>query len=350
MKLKIFAIVCTLIIVVALYFSWTAQKYYGPVSDHFDGYRFINQDHFVRQSLWAFLQWRLTGERGDWPQNIIPSKGKALVSPAENQVVVTFINHATVLIQTGGLNILTDPHYSYRASPVSWAGPARVHEPGIAYDKLPKIDVVIISHDHYDHMDKHTLQMLQQDHNPLFIAGLGNDVHLRSFGIAERVQTLDWWQDTNLNGVKITFVPAQHFSQRSLFDSSATLWGSFVVEARGLKFFFAGDTAFGKHFKQVYDKFGPMDLSMIPIGAYMPRWFMQRVHVDPDEAVAAHLQLRSRKSVGIHFQTFQLADESFEQPVKDLAIAKEKYGLAQSDFVAPQFGESFVVGREGGKS
>lgn len=318
-------------------------NYQGPPSDHFNGVRFFNQSQTESKSLLDVLIWRITGDHAQWPTEVIPAKNLAVPVATDDQVVVTFVNHASSLIQTGRINILTDPQYNDRASPFSWVGPSRVHEPGVPYEKLPKIDVVIISHDHYDHMDEKTLKMLHKDHNPLFLVGLGNEHHMKSFGIENNVKTLDWWQTFDIEGSKITFVPAQHFSGRWIFDRNSTLWGGYVVQVDSANLFFAGDTGYGQHFKQIREKFGKIDLSMIPIGAYQPRWFMKSMHVNPEDAVKAHIDLESRKSFGIHFKTFQLADEPYEQPVIDLEIAKEKYDIPKGDFVAPEFGQSFII-------
>jgi L-ascorbate metabolism protein UlaG (beta-lactamase superfamily) len=323
-------------------------KHKGPVSDHFDGRCFHNQLKAPFKSLWNVIYWRITGDHAPWPTGLIRSAVRELPAATEASIIVTFVNHASSLIQTGKLNIITDPHYGDRSSPLSWAGPRRVHEPGIPYENLPKIDVVIISHDHYDHMNKETLVRLYNDFKPLFLVGLGNDVHMKSFGITEKVTTVDWWDPIDLDGAKLTFVPVQHFSGRGVFDHNTTLWGGFVMEIDDAKLFFAGDTGYGLHFKEIQERFGPMDLCMLPIGGYCPRSMMQTVHTDPEEAVLAHLDLKSKKSYGIHYKTFPLTDEPYEQPVIDLEIAKDKHNIPKLDFVAPDFGESFKVPRRSG--
>lgn len=346
MKTMTYIFIVLALILFFVFVVWRGYVYYsGPSSDHFDGGRFHNQEQTPVKSLWSVLYWRLTGDRQPWATVVEPMEDIVLPGPTNDTVVVTFINHASSLIQTGKINILTDPQYNERASPVSWAGPARVHAPGVPYEKLPKIDVVIISHDHYDHMDEFTLKKLQKDHNPLFLVGLGNDAHLKSFGITEKVITLDWWQLYDVDGAEVTFVPAQHFSGRGLFDRDATLWGGYVIKIDHANLFFAGDTGYGPHFKEIQKRFGSMDLSMIPIGAYAPRWFMKPMHVNPEEAVLAHVDLQSKKSFGIHFKTFQLTDEPYDQPVIDLEVAKKKYNIDANDFIAPEFGQSFIVSK-----
>lgn len=321
------------------------RRYKGPPSQHFDGRRFYNETGIPSKSLWSVIKWMWGRDHTPWSKEVIPSANYTLPSPTEADCVVTFVNHASTLIQTGKINILTDPQYSDRASPFSWAGPYRVHEPGIAFEKLPRIDVVIISHDHYDHMDKNTLKKLYEDHKPLFLVGLGNDVHLKRFGINENVKTLDWWQPIQMANTVITFVPAQHFSGRGILDHNTTLWGGYVLQVEKANLFFSGDTGYSPHFKTIHERFGPMDLSMLPIGSYCPRWLMQPVHVNPEESVLAHLDLKSKKSIGIHFKTFPMSDESYEQPVIDLEAAKQKYNILPDDFIAPDFGQSFIVAK-----
>lgn len=319
------------------------KRHKGPASPHFNGRRFYMETGVSSRSLWSVIKWFLTRDAAAWPTKLIPAGKISLPSATDEHCIVTFINHSSCLIQTDKINILTDPHYSDRASPFQWIGPHRVQEPGIAYEKLPRIDVVIISHDHYDHMDKRTLKMLYKDYKPLFLVGLGNDVHLKSFGIITNVKTVDWWQPIQIANTIFTFVPAQHYSNRGLLDHNTTLWGGYVMQIENAKLFFAGDTGYAQHFKTIYEHFGPMDLSMLPIGAYCPRWFMQPVHINPEEAVLAHLDLKSKMSIGIHYKTFQLSDESYEQPLVDLAAAKQKYDISADTFIAPDFGQSFIV-------
>lgn len=346
---KLALVVLSLLIIVipsimlAKYISY--RRYDGPPSQHFDGKRFYSKSGIPSKSRWTAVKWLLTRDHYPWPTTIIPAANYKIPSPSEKHCIVTFVNHSSSLIQTGKINILTDPQYSDRASPFSWAGPYRVHEPGIAYEKLPRIDVVIISHDHYDHMDKRTLKKLYEDHKPVFLVGLGNDVHLKSFGITKNVKTLDWWQHIKIADTVFTFVPVHHFSGRGLLDRNTTLWGGYVLEVENAKLFFAGDTGYGSHFKAIHERFGPMDLSMLPIGSYHPRWLMQPMHVNPEESVLAHQDLKSKKSIGIHYKTFPMSDEPYEQPVIDLASAKRKYDIPTDAFIAPDFGQSFIVSK-----
>ena len=295
------------------------------------------------KSFWDVMTWRMTAERMTWPSWI--EKKVSYPPPPKiysKGLSYTFINHASVLIQMDGINFLTDPIYSKRCSPVSFAGPKRVQDPGLDFQKLPKIDIVLISHNHYDHLDLPTLKRLEEAFKPIFIVGLENKSLLESEGL-EKVVELDWWESRTFNNVKITFTPAQHFSRRGLFDGMKTLWGSFFVETSDNNFYFGGDTGYGKHFKLTRRLYKNLDLAFLPIGAYEPRWFMRDVHLNPDDAVLAHLDLEAKQSVGIHFATFQLTDEAVDQPAYDLTAALMQKKLSPSSFVVPNFGETKFV-------
>ncbi|WP_426755205.1 MBL fold metallo-hydrolase [Myxococcus sp. Y35] len=286
---------------------FAGPRHQGPVTDHFDGERFHNIEPVKRLSPDEVFQALRKGPRGPWRdyEEFPPGKPPPeRVGPG--QLRVTFINHATVLIQADGLNVLTDPIYSDRPSPVSFIGPRRVRPPGIRFEDLPPIDVVVVSHNHYDHMDLPTLRRLEAAHRPRFIVGLGNKALLDDEGF-QRVEELDWWQSTEVApGQTVTAVPAQHRSNRGLTDNAATLWAGYVVSTSGGPVFFAGDTGFGPHFAMMAERFGPMRLSVLPIGAYRPTAF-RPVHMGPVEALQAHKVLRSATSVAMHYGTFALA-------------------------------------------
>ena len=315
------------------------------LSDHFDGKRFINLDGVRRQGFAQFLRWRLTGKKGRWP-NWIENDHQDAPLPAvgAGQLAATFISHATFLLRTPNLAILTDPIWSDRASPVSYAGPKRIRKPGLSFDRLPKIDVVLISHNHYDHMDLPTLRRLQERDQPAIITGLGNAAYLKGKGIPGAIE-LDWWRSWRLDErLNIISTPARHFSARSLFDRDATLWGGFCIDAAGApSVYFAGDTAMGVHFDFIRQRLGSPDLALLPIGAYEPRWFMSEVHMNPAEAVEAHRLLGARQSLAMHYGTFQMSDEPFEGPLKELAEAKQRAGISDADFGIPQVGETRTV-------
>ena len=294
--------------------------------------------------LMAMIRWQLGGDRKPWPpQPLDPTpSGNPQALPPPGSVSVTFIGHSTFLLRVGGLTILTDPVFSQRASPVSWAGPKRARPPGRAFADLPRVDLLLASHNHYDHMDLPSLRALRRRDNPQVVTPLGNAVHLAKAGLT-RVQELDWWQSTELpGGVRVTATPARHFSARSLRDRNHSLWSGFMLEIAGHRLFFAGDSGAGHHWAEIGRRLGAPDLALLPIGAYEPRAIMAAVHVNPAEAVAAHLALGSAQSVGMHFGTFQLTDEPIDAPPADLAVARAEAGVADTAFVTLGFGETRV--------
>ncbi len=317
------------------------------VSDHFDGRRFHNPGHAGERSLWQVLRWALTRQKQPWPK-WIDDPPRPAPSPrlADDQIAITFINHATFLLQLGGANVLTDPQWSGRASPVQWAGPRRVRHPGIAFEQLPPIDVVLISHNHYDHLDLGTLHRLEQRYAPLFVTGLGNRRYLHRRGIA-KVEELDWWQlFTFRDNLRITMTPAQHYSRRGLFDQNMSLWGGFWIELATKKLFFAADTGYADHFTQIRARLGAPDVALLPIGAYEPRWFMGPAHMNPEEAVRAHLDLGAALSIGMHFGTFQLTDEPIDEPVRALRASLTKHGIDAQTFRVLGFGETIPIANQ----
>ncbi|MBN1343528.1 MAG: MBL fold metallo-hydrolase [Phycisphaerae bacterium] len=319
--------------------------YEGPVSDHFDGTEFFNQERDRKRTFFDFLRWRFTRKAGAWPKWVDEKPGdRPPGKVAGDDLRVTLVNHATFLIQTQGLNILTDPVWAERIGPRSLAlGPKRVRAPGLRFEDLPPIDVVLVSHSHHDHMDMPTLSRLNASHHPLFLAPLGNGRLLERHGLPDVVE-LDWWQERAVGaGVNITLVPARHTSMRDAWDYNKTLWGGFVISASGGAIYFSGDTGFGMHFEQIRERFGPMRLAMLPIGAYEPRWLMSTVHCSPEEAVRAHKILESRMSVAHHFGTFALADDGFACPAEGLRQAVLKAGLPPDEFIVPRHGEGIVV-------
>ena len=313
-------------------------------SDHFDGKRFFSPGVPPPGGLKKVLKWKLTTTSALWPKHVVNEKRPTLATaiPA-SECHVTVVNHATYLIQLSSMNILTDPVFSERTSPVSWAGPKRVREPGIALQGLPKIDVILISHNHYDHIDMESLKAIQKQSQPLVLTPLGNAGLIARAGF-KNVAEYDWWDVHSVDAkTKVTLTPAQHWSGRGLHDRNQALWSGFVVQDENFKIFFAGDTGYGPHFKEIQKRFGPMDLSLLPIGAYEPRWFMKDQHMNPDDAVKAHLDLESRKSIGIHFGTFQLSDEAIEAPVRELNESLSQRRVSAESFTAPQNGETIIV-------
>tara|TARA_R110002050_G_scaffold412_5_gene2831 strand:+ start:21450 stop:22436 length:987 start_codon:yes stop_codon:yes gene_type:complete len=313
----------------------------GGETDHFKNGRFHNINNHGH-GIWPVLKWLVTRTKSKWPKNV---SNKAYPIPFKkvtgNDIKVTFIGHITFLIQTQGLNILTDPVWSDHIGPTSWLGPDRTRQAALELKDMPKIDIIILSHDHYDHADIDSLKFFIDRDNPKIFTGLGVDKAMESH-ISFPCTTMDWWDSNTVSDfLKITFVPVQHFSGRGLFTRNATLWGGFVLETPANKIFFAGDTGYCSHFKEIYEKFGPMNLSLLPIGAYEPRWFMKHVHMNPDDAVMAHKDLKSKLSIGTHFGTFQLTDEPINQPVKDLQKALDDHKVAPDQFITLDFGQGF---------
>jgi len=308
-------------------------------SAYFDGNQFHNQYVSLERKWGKFFKWMLNRNKTKWPEWIetvyAPSP---IYRQTENTIKITIVNHATALIQFEGLNILTDPIWSKRCSPFTWMGPKRVQNPGIRFKELPPIDVVVISHNHYDHMDLPTLKNLERDHSPRFYVGLKNKTFLESNGLSQ-VTEFDWWEEDIFNDkLKITYVPAQHFSSRGMFDHNKTLWGGFVFTFGERHIYFAGDTGLSPHFGEIFKKFGEIDVALLPIGAYEPRWFMKVAHMNPEDAVNAHLALHANYSIGIHFGTFQLTDEGIDVPGEELKKAMSQLAIADDHFIVPKFG------------
>lgn len=322
-----------------------ATYYTGPASDHFDGRRFFNPAAPEARSPLAFLRWRLTRNPGPWPQRVpLRAADRPPARIAGGTLRVSFVNHATVLLQTRGLNILTDPVWSERASPVDWAGPRRVQPPGIAFEDLPPIDVVLLSHNHYDHMDLDTLARLQQRDAPRVLLPLGNDRILAGHEPSLRSEPLDWGDAVRLaEGVTVTAEPMLHWSARGLFDRNQALWAAFVIATPEGAVYFVGDSGYGdgRLFREAGARHAPIRLALLPIGAYAPRWFMRPAHMTPAEAVRAHRDLGAVRSIAIHHGTFRLADEAYAAPRRALAAARDAAGLAAACFPAPVNGEHF---------
>jgi L-ascorbate metabolism protein UlaG (beta-lactamase superfamily) len=300
---------------------FAAPRWRGRVTDHFDGERFRNHESGW-QTEGSFLKWQATRKRGEWPEH--PEETHGPPPPervGDGGLRVTFINHSTTLIQMDGVNILTDPVWSARVSPVSFVGPRRHRAPGIRFEDLPPIDVVLVSHNHYDHLDVATLRAIGRP----VITPLGNAALMRRNGIRGAID-LDWWETIRTNGIEITVVPARHFSARALSDRNRNLWGGFVISGPSGHVYFAGDTGWGDHFAEIGRRFAPIRAALLPIGSYMPRWFMHPAHIDPAQAVDAHFALGARTSVAIHFGTFALGDDGEYDPLRDLDDALAEGG------------------------
>jgi len=312
----------------------------APRNDHFDGQRFFNPTGPALQPLSAVPRMLLT-RRARWP-SYVPVVPRQPPARGDASAVVTFVGHSTFLIQTAAGNVLTDPIYSEHAGPWNRLGPRRVRPPAIAFDALPPISIVLLSHNHYDHCDLPTLGLLAKRFDPLVVTPLGNGRLARSTGIG-RVEELDWWQSAQLSSVPITLTPAHHFCARGPFDRNRALWGGFTLKVDHSRIYFAGDTAYAPFFPQIRERLGPIDLAFLPIGAYEPRWFMQSVHMNPAEAVQAHLDLGATKSIAMHFGTFQLTAEGIDEPVRALGEACRARNVPASAFQVLGFGESRAI-------
>jgi L-ascorbate metabolism protein UlaG (beta-lactamase superfamily) len=321
--------------------SLNVPSYSGPTSAHFDGRVFGNPDPVSLPGPWKGVQYFFTSTPGPWETwRVNPPADEVL--ERSDTLRVTFINHATTLIQLNGQNILTDPIYSERASPFSWVGPVRRHAPGIALTELPPIDLVLLSHNHYDHTDLPTLDSLAVSHNPTFVVGLGCSGLLKQNGITN-VTELDWDASASFGPLTIYGEKCRHFSGRGLSDQQTTLWMSYVIEGELGRVYFAGDTGYGKQFGAAKARHGGLDLAVLPIGAYNPRWFMQTLHLNPAEAVLAHQELGARHSLGIHFGTFKLSEEGQDDPIRDLTDALDRSKIIASAFRALDPGQAWQI-------
>jgi L-ascorbate metabolism protein UlaG (beta-lactamase superfamily) len=342
--LIILAIVILLSIPFILGWLFSAPAYRGPVSDHFDGRRFTNPGNVPAKGMAELVKWMRNRERGQWQEIYDASPGpRPPVHVAGDSIRVTFVNHSTFLIQCDGLNILTDPVWSGRASPVNWAGPRRMRPPGIRFEDLPGIDIILLSHNHYDHLDIKTLKKLHEQFRPAVYCPLGVGKYLRNNGI-DMVTEMDWWDERPIaEDLQLICTPAQHFSGRGMFDRDRTLWAGFAIKSSAGTVYFAGDSGYGDFFREIGRRAGPVILSLLPIGAYKPQWFMAPIHTSPEDAVRIHLEMGSQMSVGTHFGTFPLADDGMDDAVKDLEAALGKFNVPPGEFVAMEEGGSLLV-------
>ncbi len=313
-------------------------RYYdGPVSGHFDGARFLDAEHgSAPKSLPQLLQWYAERNKAEWPVWApSPFNDRPPRRVDDNTWRISYVGHASLLIQAAGLNILTDPVWSERASPVSFLGPKRVNDPGIAFEALPPIDVVLVSHNHYDHLDAATLIALSTPHRPRVIAPLGNDTIIRSHDANIGVESHDWGERVALSrDVAVTLAPMRHWSARGLMDRNKALWAAFVIETPAGRIYHVADSGYGDghYFREARRQHGPLRLAILPIGAYEPRWFMRDLHMNPAEAVQAYRDCGAERALGHHYGTFQLTDEAIDAPVAALTEARAAAGVTPGQF------------------
>jgi len=324
-----------------------SRYYHGPVSDHFDGERFFNPHGAPPRSRHDLLRWfvdrRFRGTRAKWPAWApSPYSDRPPTRVEDEAWRISYVGHASFLIQTAGLNMLLDPVWSTRASPFRLLGPRRVNDPGIAFADLPPVDVVLVSHGHYDHLDLATLSRLAAAHRPRVIAPLGNDAIMRNRHPAIAAEAHDWEDRIEIGaGVAVTLVPTRHWSARNLSDRNESLWASFVIETPGGRVYFVADSGYGdgRHFRRARERHGPLRLAILPIGAYEPRWFMREQHMNPTESVQAFLDCGAELALGHHYGTFQLTDEAIDAPLTALANALKAAGIPRERFRTLQPGQ-----------
>ena len=343
---------CTVLILVVLPLSpaGCAAQNINPDKPHHTDKGFINPDLKQDHGFFDFLRWRWnrlwmdipSADSYDFP---VAKNDPEFLRTNQTQKTLTWIGHATMLFQIDGVNILTDPQFSERTSPVQWAGPKRVVPPGISMADLPPIHIVFISHDHYDSLDKNSILNLynrKEGKNTRFFVPLGMKKWFDNLGVPSAIE-MDWWDEHHLDDLRIIATPMQHWGKRSPFSRNQHLWASWIVMSKDFRFFFGGDTGYSPHFQEAGDRYGPFDLSLLPIGAYEPRWFMKNHHINPEEAVQAHLDLRSKKSVAMHWGTFMLTDEPLDEPPRRLKEAMKKEEIPDDEFLVLKHGETIVI-------
>jgi L-ascorbate metabolism protein UlaG (beta-lactamase superfamily) len=320
------------------------RRYYdGPVSDHFDGERFFDRHGVPAKPIGDLWRWQRNRQKSKWPSFApSPFSDRPPARVHGDDWRICYVGHASLLLQTAGLNILIDPVWSARVSPSRYVGPKRVNDPGIAFEHLPPIDAVLVSHAHYDHLDVATLSRIARIHPARVITPLGNDTIMRIHDRAIRAEAYDWHDRVVLNaGVAVTLVPTRHWSARGLFDRNKALWASFVIETPRGRIYHVADSGYGEgfHFRAARERHGPFRLAVLPIGAYEPRWFMQDQHINPEEAVKALLDCEAEFALAHHHGTFQLTDEAIDAPALALVDALARAGVAPDRFRVLKPGE-----------
>ena len=318
----------------------SAPTHSGPVTDHFDGKKFINPGNAQAKGLTDVFKWMIQRKQGPWMEKKESAYGAKPESIITHGVKITFVNHSTFLIQIDGKNILTDPVWSERTSPFDFVGPKRMRQPGIRFEDLPKIDYIILSHNHYDHLDINTIKKIYKAHQPKIITPLGVKLFLDNNEITTATD-LDWWQEVSLSdSLSIQSVPAQHFSGRGISDRDATLWCGYIIKNHQGNIYFAGDTGYNEFtFKEIGKRCAPISVALIPIGAFKPAWFMSPIHCSPAQAVQIHFDVNASQSIATHFGTFPLADDGEDEPTTELAEALKQATLVKEKFLVLKEGE-----------
>ncbi len=318
----------------------TVRMTFAP-SDHFNGKRFFNPGEASERGLRDLIKWKMSGRPEPWPDHVEVVQGRVPEAPRADGITATWVGQSTFVLRSRSATILTDPIFSDRASPLPWMGPRRAAAPGVAFADVPRVDLVLLSHDHYDHCDLPTLRMLAVRDDPRVVAPLGHRRLLAGAGLSRAVE-LDWWESRVLApDLEVTLVPARHWSRRTPFRTNSRLWGGFMVRTGGRLAYFAGDSGYDDRlFAEIGRRCGAPDLAMLPIGAYEPRWFMSAAHMNPAEAVRVHRDVGARRSVAMHWGTFPLTDEGREEPVRALG---EACGGGTPGFSVLQPGESLLA-------
>jgi L-ascorbate metabolism protein UlaG (beta-lactamase superfamily) len=333
--------------VAGLFVGGRAIRYYdGPASDHFDGLRFLDPHGSPPNSLIDLMRWRLSGNGSEWPDWAPSRYSDQPPRQFGAGLRVSFVGHASFLVQTAGHNILIDPVWSQRVSPFSFVGPKRVNDPGIAFANLPPIDTVLVSHGHYDHLDLDTLSRLAATRQPRVVTPLGNDAIMREYDDGIAAEAYDWHQSVVLSEhVRVTFVPLHHWSARGVTDRNKTLWAGFVIDTPAGRIYHVSDSGYGDgvHFRAARERYGAFRLAIIPIGAYEPRWFMGKMHMNPEEAVKTLRDCDAEFALAHHHGTFQLTDEAIDAPARELAMARQAAGIAPERFRVLAPGEIWVL-------
>jgi L-ascorbate metabolism protein UlaG (beta-lactamase superfamily) len=345
-------IIFTLAIIATIYFYLANHlSYYKGVASNYKDGKFHNAypAEYV-PNLLDLLKWRLFNKSKPWPEFVENSYHDHPPSLNNDDYVrITNIGHVTFLIQYQGINIITDPHFSLRASPFSWLGPKRIHAPGIALENLPKIDYILLSHDHYDHMDVPSLKFISQRDKAKIITPLGNGKLLKYwYKLNADYVELNWWESYKNADVEIFVVPAVHWSSRFGFDKNKALWGGFVFTVKGHTLYFAGDTGYNQQcYQDIAEKFPHIDIAFLPIGAYEPRWFMKGYHQNPHEGVLAFLDLKPKIAIPMHFDVFALTSEGYNQAREDFKTARQELKVPKARFGILEVGEIIKVKSNG---